>query len=648
MSEEKKDLKTSYSSEHIEVMSDIDQIRANPHLYAGSTEYYNHLIYEILDNAADEVANGYADKIFVKINTKTKQVTVVDNGRGIPVDKKDGVYVPYLITTKLFSSGKGKKQKNKGYEKPTAGLHGIGLTLVNALSKVMVFQIYRNNKEYLFALKDSKPFKESDSVVKREETGTSISFIPDCQYFERCEVNIKELVGRLASLKFTLGNKLKVLKLIVDDKEIPIPDDYLSYIFNNELSWIGPIVTKYQYEDMSVLISFDQKQLENLAKKGKSASFKYSSILNNIPMNTEGTHVKFAVTAVKDAFYEIAQKLKYTELVKDDFTKGLVLFVQANILQKDFNSQDKTKLTTPLSYFKERFSKLKDKIKQTLMSEEYFEKVTKPYIEILHAYKLSIANKNLKSTKHVKGRINRNLDVENLQDCLSKDISGTTLFIVEGDSAGGHLIDIRDKEKHAVFYLTGKPLNVSSSNIKAILNNRVIQDLIRTIGVGYRYKHQKENLENIRYEKIVILTDADDDGLHIRNLLLIFFAKMMPSLLENGLVYISEQPLYKVKLNKKQIDYLFTYDELMSKYPNTKFFRFKGLGEMEAKDLRNTLFGKWQRYVKIVFDDINEELKIFEELMNSSEFKKQLNYKVGIYVDHIEKVINIHDILKGE
>jgi len=647
MSEEKKDLKTSYSSEHIEVMSDIEQIRANPHLYAGSTEYYNHLIYEVLDNAVDEVANEFADTILVAVNTETKQVTVSDNGRGIPIDKKDGIPVPFLITTKLFSSGKGKKQKNKGYEKPTSGLHGIGLTLVNALSKVMVFQIYRNSKEYLFVLKDGEPFKEDSKVTNREGTGTTISFIPDCQYFEKCEINMKELIARLASIKFTLKDKLKTIKLIVDGKEIQIPDDYLQFIFNIETQWIGPITVKHKYEDISVMISFDKKQLENLAKKGKSASFKYSSILNNIPMNTEGTHVKFAITAVKDAFYEIAQKLKYTELTKDDFTKGLVLFVQANILQKDFNSQDKTKLTTPLSYFKERFSKLKDKIKQTLTSEEYFEKVTKPFIEILHAYKLSIANKNLKSTKHVKGRINRNLDVENLQDCLSKDIKDTTLFIVEGDSAGGHLIDIRDKDKHAVFYLTGKPLNVSSSNIKAILNNRVIQDLIRTIGVGYRYKHQKENLENIRYEKIVILTDADDDGLHIRNLLLIFFAKMMPSLLESGLIYISEQPLYKVKLNKKQIDYLFTYEELMSKYPNTKFFRFKGLGEMEAKDLKNTLFGRWQRYVKIVFDDIEEELKIFEELMNSSEFKKELNHKIGLYVDHIEQKVNIHDILKG-
>jgi len=645
MSEEK-DLKNSYSSENIEVMSDIEQIRANPHLYAGSTEYFNHLIYEVLDNAVDEVSNGFASTIGVMINTKTNQITVSDNGRGIPTDKKNGIPVPFLITTKLFSSGKGKKQKNKGYEKPTSGLHGIGLTLVNALSKAFVFQIYRNSKEYMFILKDGEIYKDNSKVTNREETGTTISFIPDNEYFEKHEVNLKDLISRLASIKFTLKDKLTNIKLVVDGKEIEIPDDYLKYIFNLETHWISGINTKFKYEDISILLSFDKHQLENLAKKGKSASFKYSSILNNIPMNTEGTHVRFATNAVKDAFYEIAQKLKYTELTKDDFTKGMVLFITANILQKDFNSQDKTKLTTPIQYFKERFSKLKDKIKQTLLSEEYFKKVTEPFIEILHSYKLSIANKNLKSVKHTKGRINRNLDVENLQDCLSKEIEDTTLFIVEGDSAGGHLIDIRDKDKHAVFYLTGKPLNVSSSNIKSILNNKVLQDLIRTIGVGYRYSSQKENIANIRYDKIVILTDADDDGLHIRNLLLIFFAQMMPTLLEQGYIYISEQPLYKVKLNKKKIDYLFTYEELMSQYPGAKFFRFKGLGEMEANDLKNTLFGNWQRYVKIIFDDINEELKTFTELMNSSEYKKNINREIGIYSEDITQVIDLNEIFK--
>ena len=634
-----------YDSKSIVVMKDIDHIRENRHLYDGGSPTYNHLIYEILDNSVDEVSNKFADTIKIIINTETNQISVADNGRGIPVSKKDGEYIPFLISTKLFSSGKSKEQQGKNY-KLSAGLHGIGLTLVNALSKVMAFQVYRNGKEYSFILKNGEPLKHSDKLINSNTTGTIITIIPDSKYFETPKVELKELIDRLVGIRYSLGNNLKKLTLIVDNKEIELPkQDYFQYIFNKpESGWISNIVNKSGIEFFEIKMSFDEHQLENLTQKGRSAGMKFHSILNNIPMTSEGTHIKFAIKCIKDAFYQIAQKLKYNELIKDDFTKGLLLFVNVGIVEKHFNSQDKKKLTTELKYFEERFSKLTDVIKQILLSDEYFEKITKPYIEILHSYKLNLGNKNLKSVKHSSTGVSRALGIPQLNDCMSRSTEDTILYIVEGDSAGGHVLDIRDKQKHAVFYLTGKPLNVATSKIQTVLKNKVISALIQAIGVGYHYKTSKVKLENIRYEKIVILTDADSDGVHIRNLLLIMFGDLMPELLQEGKVYVSEQPLYKAKIKKGVIDYCYSFEELQEKYPNVKFQRFKGLGEMEAKDLKHTLFGKWERNIQVTFENYEEEIEIFKKLMQSTEYKVQLNKDLDIISDN---VIDISSVLGG-
>jgi len=659
-----------YTSDNIHLSGELEHIRNNVHYYAGEhgTEDPTHLLFEALDNALDEIGEGYADTITISINEKTKTVTIQDNGRGIPVDKKIGTdqYVPFLISTKLFSSGKGKNQKNKGYKKPTSGLHGIGMTLVNALSKVLVFQVFKDGTEYRFTLKDGIAQGREEFKCDTKLKGTVVNFLPDEKYFEKMQLNYTRIEKRLVGINHSLQGKLKNINYFINNKQKKLDLDYCKFRFGIPKGplWIK-IDSAYELESFKIEMTWSTQELRELINKKKNASTSISSIINHLVLE-EGTHLNFAYDMIKEGFMRIAKKEKYDIIKSDDIKKGLRVLVIGEFLDKSFNSQDKIKLTTKRQYFVERFGNLSDLIYDKMYNDKsVFELLTKPLLDILQDYRLSIDTNIKKGEIKAGGKVGRSLDVEGLHDCSSMERNKCSLYIVEGESAGGNVLQIRDDNIHAVQFLSGKIANVTSAKIDKILNNKVIRAMIDTIGVGYRHKSTLEDINNIRYNNIVILTDADPDGKEIEALLVLAFVTLMPTIIEYGILKIAKQPLYgarskssfipiyKKYMTKTTIDddgnvknsYIpildadgkptgnYELDPIYKKYDSDKRYkmkRFKGLGEMEPEDLKATLFSKHAEYTVVKMDNTNNN-EYLMKMMNDPETKRKFMSRVGIY-----------------
>jgi len=571
---------SNYTSENIKVLKELEPIRERPGMFIGSTKDVTHLIKEAIDNAMDELINNYASKVGIFLNTIDKVYTIVDNGRGIPLGQVDGQPAPIIIATKLFSGGKFDKD---AYQ-VSAGLHGVGLVAINALSEWMEIDIFRKENGKMLR----GYFKFVDGLVSEQEIkeynqqvpySTRITFKPSKKYFESLTLDTSLIQQRLI-IGSLFTNKEIVYS--VNDNKVIIKEDIFSY-FNNKLvknALFDPIFVEFQNKNEKISLIFTYEQ-ENEPNKI------YASV-NLLPVNS-GTHI----TLLQNLFINMFEKYKKNHSFKrNDSLIGLKCYFNIFIEDTAYTSQTKEALSTSKtklsSIMNEKFI---EKIEKELKNKKLIDKL----LEKFDYYRDHLKSKNLKHVLNNKKQVRgiTNMDSK-LRDCQLYE--GSELYIIEGDSAGGTCIKARNPKIHAILPLKGKITNIANKNdLDKILQNKEVQDIIRSIGV-IKTKSKKDNVDDLRYEKIIVAADADPDGKHIATLLLILFSILSPNIIKQGRLFIAEMPLYGLQ-TKNEFYPAWTLDELdeLDKKYNGHKLRFKGLGEYEPHQLYKCLFDKRHR-----------------------------------------------------
>lgn len=616
-----------YDASHIQAMTEIDHIRHAPGMYIGTTENPAKLLDEILDNAIDELP--YCKEGLTVIADYDNNIYgVLDTGRGIPIGESktpDGKVLPtpVLIASKLFSSGKFKLE---AYD-VAAGVHGVGLVAVNALSEWLKIEIWRDNKHCIYMFRDGQWIEEEsfcEDFDTSTKTGTFVSFKPNAKYFESQVIPESRILERLAVIKLYDEYKNKPIKFLIikngKQKEVDIPTVLPSF-FKTTFQPILDIKFKdpKTKESIEVYVAYDKKE----------HNFKYGGAVNVIPVN-EGTHITYARNQVKKAINQLANKYK-RNLEPDDYQYGLRLYVLTKVKERQFTSQSKEKLSTPVRYFNDRFG---DKIANQLIKElEANDKLRNLILDKLETYRQFLSSKDI--VKQLKSDTKGNkttrglADLPNLKDCLSPSTDNTELFIVEGESAGGTVLSARDPNTMGVLLLKGKVINAQSNSLEKVLKNKEIQGLLKALGTGIGKDYDESKL---RYKFVSIMTDADPDGGHISCLLITALASLVPELLKTGRVRILNMPLYGVT-HKKTKQFIPVWDkEEWLNYDDKEYFkhRFKGLGEMDAKEMKEILARRDDIAIPIVLND--DEIAFLKDLMISPQMKKQLLIEKGILV----------------
>jgi len=606
-----------YDESQIQVLEGLEAVRKRPSMYIGSTgsRGLHHLVFEVVDNSIDEAMAGYCNFIKVTIN-KDNSVTVIDNGRGIPVKehpqlKKSALEV---VLTILHAGG---KFGGEGY-KVAGGLHGVGISVVNALSEWLEVEVKRNGEVYFQRYERGVPVTPPTLKGKTDKTGTTITFFPDREIFEEISFDFQYLVQRLRELAFLN----KGVKIVAEDHR---GKEKTKEVLNFE----GGIAS---------FVSFLNKNKETLPKKPiyiekevddcfVEAALQYNtgfvetiySYANNIRTQEGGTHELAFKTAITRLINDHARRLgilkdNQDNLLGEDIREGLTGIISVKILNPQFEGQTKTRLGN---------SEIRGIVEGVLIDElgAYLEQnpsVTRKICE--KAVQAARAREAARKARELTRRKNA-LEVSNLPgklaDCASNDPSESELFLVEGDSAGGSAKQGRDKNFQAILPLRGKILNVEKARLDKILNNEEIRTLITALGTGIG---KDFNIHKLRYRRIIIMTDADVDGSHIRTLLLTFFFRFMEPLIRAGNIYIAQPPLYKVTKNKKTY-YLYRegeLEELMAKIgrQGTIVQRYKGLGEMNPEQLWETTLDPQRRILlKVEMEDAILADTIFNLLM---------------------------------
>tara|TARA_Y100000310_G_scaffold298381_1_gene332283 strand:- start:8584 stop:10473 length:1890 start_codon:yes stop_codon:yes gene_type:complete len=603
-----------YSAKSIKVLEGLEAVRKRPAMYIGSTSKtgLHHCVYEVLDNSIDEVQAGQASTINITIN-KDGSVTISDNGRGIPVEKHEsGKSALEVVMTKLHAGG---KFENKAYE-ISGGLHGVGVSCVNALSKKLTARVTKSGKVHEQSYKIGVPQGPVKVVAssKNGESGTSVTFWPDDDIFSTVEFDFSVIASRAKELAFLNP----AAKIIVQDvrkgkekKEIFHFEgglvEFVKWINRSKSTLHKPVYFKKKTENviMDVAIQYNDSYQENI--------FGFVNTINTVE---GGTHISGFKTALTRAVNDYATKkslLKKEKLSGDDVREGLTAIVSIKLAQPQFEGQTKTKLGN---------SEVKGDVDSAVSVAlgEYFEQ--NPEVANKIANKAVASAKARSAAKKARDLVRRKSVVGfsglpgKLADCSSKKVEKTEVYIVEGDSAGGSAKEARDKEFQAILPLRGKILNVEkASPIRALSSEQVI-NLITAIGTGI-----KENFDvsKLRYSKVIIMTDADVDGQHITTLLLTFFFRYAPELIENGNLFIAVSPLYRIRKGAK-MKYVYSEEELEKAKKeigdNAEVLRFKGLGEMDAEQLWSTTMDPKKRILKkVVIDDAVKADEIFTMLM---------------------------------
>ncbi len=606
----------NYGAQDIQVLEGLEAVRMRPGMYIGSTSIrgLHHLVYEVVDNSVDEALAGYATHIEVTIN-KDNSVTVVDNGRGIPCGMHEtGVPAVELVLTKLHAGG---KFGGSGY-KVSGGLHGVGISVVNALSELTVVEVRQNGK--LHHLEFSRGILVSPMKVIGEatETGTTVTFKPDATIFETITFDFDILKTRLQELAF-LNKGLKITLTDIREEEI------ISESFHYE----GGIKTFIQFlnEDREVvnptIIDIENTKDDVVVDVALQYNDSYSenifSFVNNINTIDGGTHLSGFRSALTRTINEYARKaglLKDNEanLSGEDVREGLTAIVSVKVLNPQFEGQTKAKLGN---------SEVKG-ITDTIVSDGlrvFFEENPADAKKIIE--KATMANRAREAARKARELTRRKNALEisslpgKLADCSEKDPTMTEIYLVEGDSAGGSAKQGRDRRFQAILPLRGKILNVEKARLDKILANAEIRSMVTAFGTGIG---EDFDLEKSRYYKIIIMTDADVDGAHIRTLLLTFFYRYMKPLIEMGRVYIAQPPLYQIKKGRNQW-YVYSDTELATKLDEIgrdgiNIQRYKGLGEMNPEQLwETTMDPKNRTILQVSLEDSLEADKIFSVLM---------------------------------
>ena len=612
-----------YSAEKIKVLEGLEAVRLRPAMFIGSTgkSGLHHLVWEVMDNAVDEAMGGFCDAIEVSINNDGS-VTVVDNGRGIPVEPHPVYKKPALeiVVTKLHAGGK----FDKGSYAVSGGLHGVGISVVAALSKLMKVTVKRGGKIYRQEYKIGKPVHDIKAIgeCEKKDTGTEVTFFPDEDIFSTTKFEFSVLESRFREIAFLN----KGLKIILKDET---SDRKETFHFEGGLvefvKWVNKAKEPLHAKPIYFIKEESKVFVECAVQYNSSYQENVLSFVNTINTVEGGTHevgFKTALTrAINDYYNKNRGNGKGENLSGDDVREGLTAIISLKVPEPQFEGQTKTKLGNS------EIKGIVDGIANKALAEFFEENpaIAKRIVDkAVEAQKARNAAKKAKELVRRKSAFSVSGLPGKLADCSSNKTEESELFIVEGDSASGSGKQGRNKEYQAILPLKGKILNVEKANPVKVFSNEEITNLITAIGTGIG---EQFNIEKIRYGKIIIMTDADVDGAHIRTLLLTFFFRFMPKLIENGNIYIAVSPLYRVR--KRGDHYVYSDDELkklVSKLSgNVDVQRFKGLGEMNPEQLWETTMNPKTRLLKkVMIEDAALADETFSKLMGDDvEPRKQ-------------------------
>ena len=606
------EVKNEYGADQIQILEGLEAVRKRPGMYIGSTSTrgLHHLVYEIVDNAVDEALAGYCTEIEVTIN-KDNSIKVIDNGRGIPVgiNHKAGLPAVEVVFTILHAGG---KFGGGGY-KVSGGLHGVGVSVVNALSEWLEVTIHQNGKMYRQRYERGKVMYPLKEIGETDHTGTEVVFLPDKEIFEETVFDYDTLRQRLREMAFLT----KGLKIILIDRRLEEPKirsfhyeggikEYVSYLNKQKDALYEDVIyCEGQRNDIYVEVAMQH----NSSYQEGTYSF-----VNNITTPEGGTHLTGFRNALTKTFNDYAKKNKILKdsdanLAGEDIREGLSAIISIKISEPQFEGQTKQKLGN---------SEARGAVESVVTEQLTYFLEQNPAIAKIICEKAVVAQRARDAARKARDLTRRKTALEGsalpgkLADCSDKDPKNCEIYIVEGDSAGGSAKTARNRATQAILPLRGKILNVEKSRLDKILVNNEIKAMITAFGTGIG---DDFDISKLRYDKIVIMTDADVDGAHIATLMLTFLYRFMPELIRQGHVYLAQPPLYKVEKNK-MIRYAYDDNELneilteIGRDGNNKIQRYKGLGEMDAEQLWDTTMDPEKRILLRVNIGDNSEAEI--------------------------------------
>ena len=655
-------MKKDYNSKDIVVLEGLDAVRMRPGMYIGTTglKGLHHILWEIVDNSMDEISNGYGNKITVTLHNDGS-VSVEDDGRGVPVDihpklKISGVEV---VFTQLHAGGKFESD-NYTF---SGGLHGVGASVTNALSEWCNVEVNRDGKKY--EIKFASITNEKGHIVSghcisplkcvgnSEKRGTKVTFLPDKRVFENTVFSLETVAGRLRELAYlNKGVDINLVDERVEEGKKPLQKQY---------KYEGGIADFVQYLNTSKTVLYqkpiyfykktDLMEVEVAIQHTSEFSENIFSYVNNIPTSEGGTHETGFRSALTRCFNDMGKKLgfikeKEENLLGNDYKEGLSAVLTVKMRNVQFEGQTKTKLGNP-----EAKTEVESIVFEELSKEIFKNENKKSFEQIIQkaktAQKTRLAVKKAKDLTRQKNNAETQNLVGKLANCSGRKPELNELFIVEGDSAGGSAKQGRDRNFQAILPLKGKPLNVEKKRLDQTLQNEEIRTLITAIGTGIS---DNFDIKGLKYHKIIILADADQDGGHIKSILLTFFYRFLKELINGGYIYVGMPPLYKVEKNNKTI-YCYTDTELEE--AKTKFNRgytiqrYKGLGEMNPEQLwETTMDPKRRRLTRVTIDDVAEVERMITTWMgDDADLRKEYITRYADF-NKEDKFIKLNDTEK--
>ncbi len=612
-------VKSNYGAEQITVLRGLEPVRKRPGMYIGSTDTHglHHLVNEIVDNSIDEALAGYCDNITVEIN-KDGSCSVTDNGRGIPtgINKEEGKSAVELVLTKLHAGG---KFGDGGY-KISGGLHGVGLSCVNALSEWLEVEVRQNGQVYKQVYNRGIPQRDLAVVGTTDITGTKVTFMPDDTIFETTTFDFDVIKRRLRELAFL--NK----GITITTKDHRTSKEEIFHYEGGIIEFVEELNQgKQKILKKPIYISKVSKKEAGEIEIAFEYNDGYNEIIhgyaNNINTTEGGTHIEGFKKALYKVINDYGHKLKILKdsdkLTGDDVREGITAVISVKLQEPQFEGQTKTKLGN--SYMQTEVYNAVVELFGTYL-EENPEEAKSLILRSVTAQRAREAAQAARTMARRKGALESTTLPGKLADCTEKDPKLCEIYIVEGDSAGGTAKQCRDRRFQAILPLRGKILNVEKARLNHVLGNEEIKAMITAFGGGVG---QEFNPEKLRYDKIICMTDADVDGAHIRILLLTFFYRYMPGLIETGHVYSAMPPLYKLQKGKN-IQYCYSEDEKVKKVEEMgskglDVQRYKGLGEMDKEQLWDTTMNPEHRgLIQINMNDAIEADKIFTILMGDA------------------------------
>jgi DNA gyrase subunit B len=638
--------KAHYDAEQIQILKGLEAVRKRPSMYIGSTggRGLHHLVYEVVDNSIDEALAGFCDQIDVIIHVDNS-ISVTDNGRGIPVDIHPEMGIPgvEVAMTVLHAGGK----FGSGGYKVSGGLHGVGVSVVNALSEWLQVEISRNGKVYRQRYERGVTVSKLEVVGKATNSGTKVTFKPDAEIFDKTEYNFDTLSQRLRELAFLNKGVRIVLKDEREGGEEAVFEykggiaSFIEYLNKTRIALhrVVHFQDNRDSTDVEVGLQYNDSYMENIL-----------TFANNINTAEGGTHLSGFKTAMTRVINDYARKNnilkeKDSNLSGDDIREGLTAVISVKLLNPQFEGQTKTKLGNG------ELAGLVNTIVGEKLAEflEQQPAVAKKIIE-----KALTASRAREAARKASELIKRKSALEHstlpgkLADCSEKDPTQCELYLVEGDSAGGSAKQGRDRRYQAILPLRGKILNVEKARLDKILANEEIRAMITALGTGLELETSEDeenegyDLSKLRYHRVIIMTDADVDGAHIRTLLLTFFYRYMQPLVTNGHVYIAQPPLYQVRAGKEKV---YAYDdkelkEVLKTFPRKRYTlqRYKGLGEMNPEQLWETTMDAEKRLIlQVTLEDAFEADEVFSTLMGDKvEPRREFIARNAKYVRNLD------------